>query len=466
MNRQPSELDPRVAAWLDEGPITGPEQVLSNAFAQARSVRQDRAWLHRRSTLTRFQTMTATITLAAVAVLAFGVGVGIAPRGPDVAAPAPSASPAATPAPSESPAATPAPLSQMRGAGTYTVTPFVGADWAPCGPSEETCFEAEVDDDLRFTFTVPDGWTAAPLGSDVWLAAEHNSGPAGAGFLIGRGGWLYSDPCTGGDSDLGIGPGVDEFVYALTENYALTDDSVLEVSEPVEITLAGFPGQYLEIRGPADLSDCPTFAAWGPTFHAQGANDRQPIWVVDVDGVRVVIHGSEYPGTAPERSAELRAIVESMRIEHDPELARSMAERVRGWPGSNPCCNPAGFYSWTPGHGGRDNWMHKYGEGSSELQITIQELDQTNVPVKDLGMLGFYVPGPYGTTPESLGDVRAWIMDVDGSRIVILMQSSPDAPPAAIAEGEAVIDSIRVEPTESDAGYRLVFELEGGWDNG
>jgi hypothetical protein len=110
--------------------------------------------------------------------------------------------------------------------------------------------------------------------------------------------------------------------------------------------------------------------------------------------------------------------------------------------------------------------MHKYGEGSSELQITIQELDQTNVPVKDLGMLGFYVPGPYGTTPESLGDVRAWIMDVDGSRIVILMQSSPDAPPAAIAEGEAVIDSIRVEPTESDAGYRFVFELEGGWDNG
>jgi hypothetical protein len=181
--------------------------------------------------------------------------------------------------------------------------------------------------------------------------------------------------------------------------------------------------------------------------------------------VRVVIHGSEYPGTAPERSAELRAIVESMRIEHDPALAP-----VHGWPGSNPGNNLAGIYTWTPGRSDRSNWMHKYFQGSGEVQITIQEVDPAafpvNFPVKDLGMLGFYIPGPYSTSPQSLGDVRAWIMDVGGSQVVILMQSSPDAPPAAIAEGEAVIDSISVEPTESEAGYRLVFELEGGWDNG
>ena len=209
MNRRPSDVDARLAAWLEEGPTSGPDEVLSRTFARARSTRQDRVWLDRIPQPTRFQMMSATISLTAVAVLALAVGVALAPDTPEVAAPAPSASP--SPAPSASP-----PTQLHQGSltpGDYTVAPFGGAEWAPCGPSEEPCPEAATDDDIRFTFTVPEGWAGAPFGSDIWLAAEHNSGPDGAGFLIGRGGWLYSDPCAeSGDPDIPVGPTVDDFV--------------------------------------------------------------------------------------------------------------------------------------------------------------------------------------------------------------------------------------------------------------
>jgi hypothetical protein len=130
---------------------------------------------------------------------------------------------------------------------------------------------------------------------------------------------MYSDPCVGEDPDLPVGPTVEDFVDALVTHPAL------DVGEPVDIMLGGYPGKYLDLQAPADLSDCQYFQAWAPTFYAQGPSNQWHIWVADVDGVRVVIHGSDYPGTAPERSEELRAIVDSMRIERDPALAPSPA---------------------------------------------------------------------------------------------------------------------------------------------
>lgn len=453
MNRQSPELDPRLVAWLDEGPGTGPQVVLSNALAQARSIRQDRVWLDRYPFPTRFQMMSATITLAAVAVLALGVGVGISPRDPEVAAPAPS----------ESPAPPPAPLRQTPLApGDYTVAPFGGADWSPCGPAEEACPEAAVDDDIRFTFTIPEeGWAGEPFGSGIWLAGAQNSGPEGAGFAIGRGGWMWRDPCAEtGDADMPVGPGVDEFVDGLVEH------PLLDPTDPIDVTVGGYPGKYLELLGPADRTDCMYFQAWAPTFYAQGDSNHQPIWVIDVDGVRVVIHGSEFPDTDPERSAELRAIVESMRIEHDPALAPSpspqdsVAEVIHGWPGAR--ANPAGSYSWTPGGRG---WMHGGG-----VEVSIAELDDeaSGIPVEDITRFGEGLEGPFSVRPQQVADVRfqSWVMDALGTKVVIVMKSFADTAPSRVAEAEAVVDSIDVEPMDTDAGYRLVFELDDGWDSG
>ena len=187
MNPSFPESDPRLAAWLEAGPTGGPPEVLSSTLARVRTTRQDRDRAGRIPMPTRLQTMSTPIKLAAAAAVALAAGIAIVPNATTVqqGAVVPSASPSSAPSP------TPAPLRQSSlPAGDYTVAPFVGDAGAPCGQDEVPCLEAGRDDHIRFTFTVPDGWAGAPLGSDIWLAAEHNSGPSGAGFLIGRGGWL------------------------------------------------------------------------------------------------------------------------------------------------------------------------------------------------------------------------------------------------------------------------------------
>jgi hypothetical protein len=355
----------------------------------------------------------------------------------------------------------------MTSAGTYTVAPFGGVEWAPCGPTEaDPCLDSSVDDDLRFTFTVPDGWAAAPFGNDIWLASENNSGPAGAGFLIGRGGWVYSDPCDPPqDPDVPVGPTVDDFVGALTSHAAI------EITDPVDATIGGYPAVYLEIQGPDDVTACPYFQVWTPTHYAQGASNLWRIWVLDVDGTRLVLQASEFPETTPERREELQAIVDSLQIERDPASAPSpspqaspsvadTASVVNGWPGAR--ANPAGFYSWVPGG---LSWMHGGG-----VEISIAELpdDAAGIPVEDITSFGDGLEGPFSARPQLVADARfqSWIMDALGTKVVIVIKSFADTAPSRVAEAEAVVESIDVEPTDTDAGYRLVFELQDGWDSG
>ena len=457
MNRRATDLDPRLAAWLEEGPSSGPEEVLSRTFARARSTGQDRVWLHRIPLTMRFQTMRPMITFTAAAAFALAVGVAIVPRGPDIGdAPAPSAS-----ATAEAPPLRQGPLF----AGDYTVTPFVGDEFAPCGPDETPCPEAARDDGIRFTFTVPDGWAGAPFGSDIWLAGEANSGPDGAGFLLGRGGWLYSDPCTSPEPDVPVGPTVDDFVDALVNH-----PTPLLVTAPVDVTLGGFPGKYLDLQAPADIADC-QFMPWGGTFYAQGDGNLWHIWVIDVDGVRVVVHASEFPGTAPERAAELRAIIDSIRIDHDPALAPTPSPQtagstgvIKGWPEARG--GPAGLYSWTPGDSG---WMHKGLEGSDPVEIQMGIVGDDNDPFA-ISLIYAGVDVDPGFTEEPVrvmdGPTQRWRLAVGDTPIYVHVSSRPDTDPALLSEAVAVVESISVQPSPDGEGRILVFELPAGWDSG
>src|SRR5688572_231424 len=136
MNRHPSDVDARLIAWLEEGPSSGPEEVLSRTFARARSTRQDRVWLHRLTQPTRFHAMNGMLKVAAVAAFALALGVTIVPRGPDIgAAPAPS------PSPSPSPSAIPFP-------------PEPASPLAP-GTYSGALFGDRAE---QWTVTVPEGW--------------------------------------------------------------------------------------------------------------------------------------------------------------------------------------------------------------------------------------------------------------------------------------------------------------------
>jgi hypothetical protein len=70
--------------------------------------------------------------------------------------------------------------------------------------------------------------------------------------------------------------------------------------------------------------------------------------------------------------------------------------------------------------------------------------------------------GPWGSptllahSPDSLGAFNAyqksgqteefWILDVEGTRLVLVSFDTPGAPPADIAERDAIFESIRIEP--------------------
>jgi hypothetical protein len=127
-----------------------------------------------------------------------------------------------------------------------------------------------------------------------------------------RGGWLFSDPCLKADTlpDVEVGPTAGDFVDALVAHPRL------DVTTPVDVTLGGYSGKYVDLQVPSDISACAeSYFPWGPAFYAQGPNHRWHIGSLDVDDVRLVIQSGDFAGTLPRDLAEMRTIVESIQIE-------------------------------------------------------------------------------------------------------------------------------------------------------
>jgi hypothetical protein len=172
-------------------------------------------------------------------------------------------------------------------------------------PPQPGCTETTADDTIRITVTVPDGWSS--IDTAVWL--EENQPPSGAALGFGRGAWLLSDPCKPMNADVPVGPTVADFVDAVAQH------PVLDTTTPTDITLAGYSGKYFDLQFPADLSTCAEYRPWEPGIYAQGPSHRWHLWVLDVDGVRVVVQSMDYAGTLEQRRTELQAMVDSVQIE-------------------------------------------------------------------------------------------------------------------------------------------------------
>ena len=145
------------------------------------------------------------------------------------------------------------------------------------------------------------------------LSAE---GPDGAGLAFG---WyavgLHSEPCRPAPHstpDILIGPTVDEFVDAVIAHPSL------DVTTPVDVELGGYTGQFLTLTAPSDITGCADWRPWEHGIPAQGPDNIWNLWVIDVDGLRVIVNGAEFPGTSEEDKAELRAIAESIRFMPEP----------------------------------------------------------------------------------------------------------------------------------------------------
>lgn len=296
-----------VRSWLEEGRTALPDRVLDTVLDQLPATPQRRApWPARRLLDMHIPTRLA-VTAAAVFALAL-VGLIAFPRLGGVAAPRPTVSPSPTVAP------IPMPSSGPLAAGTYVMTPFVdkanaNACWTPPQPG---CSETPADDSIRVTLTVPEGWEPDPLRLGVWLIGKGNGPPDGANLFVERGGWLYRDPChSSATTAIQVGPSVDDFANAIANN------PPLDATTPVPVTLGGYSGKYLDLQIPADISACTEGAywPWEPGFYAQGASQRWHLWILDVNGIRVVILTTDYAGTSAADRTALQAMVDSLQIQ-------------------------------------------------------------------------------------------------------------------------------------------------------
>lgn len=282
-----------VLDWLEDGSNRTPPPAIEAVLLAVRTTPQERGlWLPRRIHL--MPALSRATGIAAVALVA-AVGTGgliyLSAGGPGG-----SAGPA-TPAPTAQPSPSFSRSQAVETPRTQTVQPFLE-------PGDDPR-----DDTIRLTFDLPPSWKQW---ENVGALALGNEPPNGAAVLFFRPNRLFSEPCRpAGDEAVGdilIGPSVDDLVSALV------DHPSLDVSAAIDITLAGYPGKYLDLTIPDDISECDRYKPLDSHIYAQGPGHRWHMWVLDVAGVRVVVESNDYAGTPAGRLAEARAILDSLEI--------------------------------------------------------------------------------------------------------------------------------------------------------
>lgn len=261
----------------------------------------------------------ATFAIAAAAVVLVAVigirllstdgGVGGQPTSTLPPTPTPTVAPTPTAIPTTPPTLSPTTIADPNG----RLTPGVTYVAHPFGPPNDT---------MSITFSVPsDSWEAltdpGQTGGVAWYGDSD-----GVGMTFLRVTSLNGDPCnwSGAADDVEVGPTVDDLVTALTSS----DD--FETSEPSDVTLGGYSGKQVVVTMPGTLRpggntqtacDEQTYFIWnaeGFGIYAQGPENLWTVWILDVEGERVVIQRSEFANSAAERRQQLDSIVDSIEI--------------------------------------------------------------------------------------------------------------------------------------------------------
>jgi hypothetical protein len=163
--------------------------------------------------------------------------------------------------------------------------------------------------------TVPAGWTAATEVVSLFpVEGRDTASPNDPALALGWTNWwvrLSSQPCSQVShqkTDIPVGPTVDDLVDAVAAH------PLIDTTEPRPVKLGRYGGTFFSLLGPKDLSDCHEWRPWEPAPYVQGPANRWDLWVMDVDGVRVVIMTQYFPETPAAITAELRAMAESVRF--------------------------------------------------------------------------------------------------------------------------------------------------------
>jgi hypothetical protein len=168
-------------------------------------------------------------------------------------------------------------------------------------------------------------WEAEPnQGYLCWTGATDICAgpPDGAGIIAfaDPGYYVYGDPCNWSSTRPDTAATtVDELVDALA------NQASREASAPEDITVDGYAGKKIILNMAdevADIDACDEgqFALFGvpaedPARFSQGVGQVEELWIVDVDGLIVVLDGGYYADTPQNAVDEVRALLASATFE-------------------------------------------------------------------------------------------------------------------------------------------------------
>lgn len=162
---------------------------------------------------------------------------------------------------------------------------------------------------VRVEFTLPSGWERVAVPHLLWGNASW------IGVVVVDN--VYVDPCAplSGLRDPPVGQSVAELAVALE---AIPGWRFLSARD---VTLDGFVGRRVELMAPADQSDCGDGSRLFHTLDDPGfipamrESERTTVWIIDVEGTRIVIKGGTDADASTADREALESVVESMRFE-------------------------------------------------------------------------------------------------------------------------------------------------------
>lgn len=208
------------------------------------------------------------------------------------------------PPPSPAGAVTPTPTAASSRAGLPTAGPLEPGDHTLTDP-----FPVDI------TFTLAEPWRMwSPGGNHDTGAIYQDSAdpPYGRGIVFAAIEHLYADPCNPEAGLVDPGPSVRDLADALL---AQTNT---EGGPPIDVTIDGHQGVYFEMTNTSGQDrECAIIQRWPSEFGNREAlvQEHDQVWILDVDGVRIVIDAFSFPMTEPAELAEMRAIVEGLQIQ-------------------------------------------------------------------------------------------------------------------------------------------------------
>ena len=169
---------------------------------------------------------------------------------------------------------------------------------------------------IRLTMLLPEGWEVG----EGLIGRDDNEDPAnfavvGSSTVAN----IWADRCqwTGTELDPPVGPTVDDLATAFGTVWGPG------ATAPVDVVLDGFAGKHMVLTVPTDIdfADCDQgeFRGWsdntGCCRYYQGPGQIEEVWILDVDGERILVRTSYFPELSAQARAEQQQVIDSIDIQ-------------------------------------------------------------------------------------------------------------------------------------------------------